>query len=132
MTVEFEASCTLAVQSREARLTGDGAISARSQRHRGPRQDRHASDVTDVTNASRTLLFNLKSLDWDEELLKIFGVPRGCLPTIKTSSEVYCAISEKACDGKMAGVPVAGIQYMDKCRTGWRLCGYQRSKAAPV
>ena len=68
-----------------------------------------ATHVTDVTNASRTLLFNLKSLDWDEELLKIFGVPRGCLPTIKTSSEVYCAISEKACDGKMAGVPVAGI-----------------------
>jgi glycerol kinase len=45
--------------------------------------------VTDVTNASRTLLFNLKTCDWDAELLKLFGVPRALLPEVRSSSEVY-------------------------------------------
>ena len=48
-----------------------------------------AAHVTDVTNASRTLLFDLKALDWDQGLLDVFGVPRALLPTVKTSSEVY-------------------------------------------
>jgi len=45
--------------------------------------------VTDVTNASRTMLMNLKSLDWDDEILKTMGIPRGMLPKIKSSSEIY-------------------------------------------
>lgn len=45
--------------------------------------------ITDVTNASRTMLMDLKTLDWDEELLETFGVPRGMLPEIRSSSEVY-------------------------------------------
>jgi glycerol kinase len=45
--------------------------------------------ATDVSNASRTLLFNLHTLDWDEELLKIMGVPRAMLPEVRGSSEVY-------------------------------------------
>ncbi|MEW6084184.1 MAG: glycerol kinase GlpK [Chloroflexota bacterium] len=45
--------------------------------------------VTDVTNASRTLLMNLKSLDWDEEILKAMGIPRVMLPEIRSSSEIY-------------------------------------------
>jgi glycerol kinase len=43
--------------------------------------------VTDVTNASRTLLMDLRTLDWDDELLKVFGVPRRMLPTIRSSSD---------------------------------------------
>jgi glycerol kinase len=45
--------------------------------------------VTDVTNASRTMLFNIHSLNWDEELLKIFNIPASILPGVKSSSEVY-------------------------------------------
>lgn len=60
--------------------------------------------VTDVTNASRTMLMNLKTLDWDDEVLKVMGIPRGMLPEIKSSSEVYGTIKA----GALKGVPVAG------------------------
>jgi glycerol kinase len=60
--------------------------------------------VTDVTNASRTLLMNLRSLDWDPELLDTIGVPRAVLPKIRSSSEVYGHVAA----GELAGVPVAG------------------------
>jgi glycerol kinase len=46
-----------------------------------------AQHVTDVSNASRTLLFNLQTLDWDDELLRLFGVPRAILPRVTASSE---------------------------------------------
>jgi glycerol kinase len=59
--------------------------------------------VTDVTNASRTLLMNLKTLDWDDELLRLFGVPRSMLPKICSSSEVYGNVH-----GALGGVPIAG------------------------
>jgi glycerol kinase len=45
--------------------------------------------ITDVTNASRTLLMNLKTLDWDDEILKTLGIPRAMLPEIRSSSEIY-------------------------------------------
>jgi len=45
--------------------------------------------VTDYSNASRTMLFNIKRLDWDDELLEIFGIPEEVLPEVKESSEVY-------------------------------------------
>src|ERR671930_2810121 len=59
--------------------------------------------VTDVTNASRTMIMNLETLDWDEEILGILGVPRAMLPEIKASSEVY----GEAKNG-LGGIPVAG------------------------
>jgi glycerol kinase len=59
--------------------------------------------VTDVSNASRTLLMNLKTLDWDEEILHILGIPRPMLPRICSSSEVYGTAR-----GSMNGIPVAG------------------------
>lgn len=61
--------------------------------------------VTDVSNASRTLLFNLHTLNWDDELLKLLGVPRAMLPQIVSSSEV---VGE--CDAKWLGgvIPIAG------------------------
>lgn len=63
--------------------------------------------VTDVTNASRTLLMNLETLDWDEELLNIFGVPRNLLPDIKSSSEIYAKTDPSGPLG--SAIPIAGI-----------------------
>ena len=60
--------------------------------------------VTDVSNASRTLLMNLVTLDWDDELLSIVGVPRSMLPTIKASWQVYGTAKGEP----LAGIPVAG------------------------
>jgi len=60
--------------------------------------------VTDPSNASRTMLFNLRTGDWDEELLRIFGVPRSVLPAVGSSSEVY---GETTLFG--GAVPIAGI-----------------------
>lgn len=59
--------------------------------------------VTDVTNASRTLMMDLQTLDWDKEILQILGVPRAMLPDVRSSSEVYGKAT-----GLLAGVPVAG------------------------
>ena len=60
--------------------------------------------ITDVTNASRTQLMNLRSLDWDEELLTAFDIPKIMLPTIKSSSEVYGHITSEV----LTNVPIAG------------------------
>ncbi|HEY1526743.1 MAG TPA: glycerol kinase GlpK [Candidatus Angelobacter sp.] len=68
----------------------------------GPSKGIHA---TDVTNASRTQLMNLKTLQWDEELLRAFSIPRQILPEIRSSSEIYGQIRQ----GPLSGVPVAGI-----------------------
>lgn len=67
--------------------------------------------VTDVTNASRTQLMNLETLDWDNELLKIFGIKREWLATIKSSSEIYGTTSDGLHMGgiPISGIPVAGI-----------------------
>jgi glycerol kinase len=62
--------------------------------------------VTDVTNASRTMLYNIKTLEWDEELLQIFDVPRSILPEVKQSSEVY---GETATTIFASKIPIAGI-----------------------
>ncbi|TML15349.1 MAG: glycerol kinase GlpK [Actinobacteria bacterium] len=59
--------------------------------------------VTDVTNASRTMMMNLETLDWDDEILGILGVPRAMLPEIRASSETY----GEAKNG-LVGIPVAG------------------------
>ena len=59
--------------------------------------------VTDVTNASRTMMMNLETLDWDDEILGILDVPRAMLPEIRASSEVYGEAK-----GDLAGIPVAG------------------------
>jgi glycerol kinase len=62
--------------------------------------------ATDLTNASRTLLCNIKTGEWDPELLKIFNIPVGVLPEIKTSSEVYGTAYEPK---SLRGIPIAGI-----------------------
>ncbi len=60
--------------------------------------------ITDVTNASRTQLMDLETLDWDAEILALLDIPRACLPQIRSSSEVY-----GTCRGVLEGVPLAGI-----------------------
>ncbi len=62
--------------------------------------------ITDVTNASRTLFMDLETLQWDDEILEIFGVPRSMLPEIKSSSEVYGHVSTSSL---LREVPIAGI-----------------------
>src|ERR1044071_5345458 len=61
--------------------------------------------ATDVTNASRTQLMDLQTLDWDAELLRAFGIPPQVLPEIRSSSEVYGHVAQ----GPLKGVAVAGI-----------------------
>ncbi len=59
--------------------------------------------ITDVTNASRTMLMNLHTLDWDDDMLRVFDIPRAMLPTIRPSSAVYGEAR-----GDLAGIPIAG------------------------
>mgnify|MGYP003429408020 FL=1 len=62
--------------------------------------------VTDVTNASRTLLMDLRTLDWSDELLQAFGIPRSMMPEIRSSSEVVGTVAAPLA---ARGAPVAGI-----------------------
>ncbi|MEE3225042.1 MAG: glycerol kinase GlpK, partial [Bacteroidota bacterium] len=62
--------------------------------------------VTDVTNACRTLLFNINTMEWDEELLELFDVPKSMLPEVKDSSEVYGHTKTTIFASK---IPIAGI-----------------------
>ncbi len=62
--------------------------------------------ATDVSNASRTLLYSLERGKWDAQMLELFGIPEAVLPEIRSSSEVYGEVSTSL---GLAGVPVAGI-----------------------
>ena len=62
--------------------------------------------LTDVTNASRYMLMNLHTLEWDDELCDAFGVPKHLLPKIMPSSCVYCRVREPAC---IQGVALSGV-----------------------
>jgi glycerol kinase len=62
--------------------------------------------VTDVSNASRTMLFNIHTLEWDKELLKLFDIPESMLPAVKSNSEVY-GYTENVLTGNM--VPLSGM-----------------------
>ena len=60
--------------------------------------------ATDLTNASRTMLFNVKTLAWDEELLQIFDIPRAILPSVKRSGEIYGYANVNG-----RAIPIAGV-----------------------
>ena len=62
--------------------------------------------VTDVTNASRTMLFNIHTMNWDEELLALFRIPKSMLPQVKQSSEVYAHTKSSFFEEK---IPISGI-----------------------
>ena len=66
---------------------------------------KHQVHVTDYTNAARTMLFNIHTLEWDEELLKLFGVPRDLLPDVMPSSCLYGYTDESMLGGR---IPIAG------------------------
>lgn len=61
--------------------------------------------MTDVTNASRTLLLNLKTLDWDPEMLDFFQIERHCLPTIKPCASLFGLVA----NGPLQGTPVTSV-----------------------
>lgn len=63
--------------------------------------------ATDYSNASRTLMYNIYELKWDEELLEILGIPSSMLPEVRPSSEIYGQVSERHFFG--VAVPIAGI-----------------------
>jgi len=62
--------------------------------------------VTDVTNASRTMIYNINTLSWDDELLSLFTIPRSMLPDVRSSSEVYGETAGRILANK---IPIAGI-----------------------
>lgn len=67
--------------------------------------------VTDVTNASRTMLYNIRKLCWDNDILRELGIPSSVLPEVRSSSEVYGVMSLTASAGKKiwGGIPISGI-----------------------
>ncbi|CAL9594264.1 glycerol kinase GlpK [Streptomyces sp. Tu 3180] len=85
----------------------------------GPAGGVHA---TDVTNASRTMLMNLETLDWDDELLEIFGVPRAMLPAIHPSSDPEAYGRARTSRPLSAAVPVTGVLGDQHAATVGQVC----------
>lgn len=75
--------------------------------------------VTDVSNASRTMLFNIHTLSWDPELLELFNIPAGMLPEVRSSSEIYGTTSK---DLFSSPIPIAGIAGDQQAATFGQMC----------
>lgn len=75
--------------------------------------------ITDITNASRTMLFNIHTQEWDRELLDLFEVPASLLPEVKSCSEIYC---ETAGDVLSEKIPIAGIAGDQQAALFGQLC----------
>ncbi|WP_300829558.1 glycerol kinase GlpK [uncultured Rikenella sp.] len=75
--------------------------------------------VTDVSNASRTMLFNIHSLAWDRELLELFDIPESMLPTVRDSSEIYCDTATTLFSTK---IPISGIAGDQQAALFGQLC----------
>ncbi|SFC48441.1 glycerol kinase [Parapedobacter composti] len=75
--------------------------------------------LTDVSNASRTMLYNINTLEWDDELLSLFGIPKSMLPQVRSSSEVY---GETAANILAAKIPIAGIAGDQQAALFGQLC----------
>ena len=76
--------------------------------------------VTDYTNASRTMIFNIKTLQWDEKILEALDIPKSMLPEVKNSSEVYAEISLPTSND--VKVPIAGIAGDQQASLFGQLC----------
>jgi glycerol kinase len=85
--------------------------------------------VTDVTNASRTLLFNIVKGEWDAELLKLFDIPASILPEVKWSSE---RVGEVTTTLGLGGVPIAGIAGDNKRRSSASCAGARARPRIPT
>ncbi len=75
--------------------------------------------VTDITNASRTMIYNIHSQEWDHELLELFDIPKALLPEVKSCSEIYC---ETAGDVLSVKIPIAGIAGDQQAALFGQLC----------
>ena len=75
--------------------------------------------ITDISNASRTMLYNIQTLEWDTELLELFDIPKSMLPTVKSSSEIY---GETAANILAARIPIAGIAGDQQAALFGQLC----------
>lgn len=75
--------------------------------------------ITDISNAARTLLFNIDTLKWDDELLAIFDIPASLLPTVKSSSEIYGYTQHPAI---ATGIPIAAIAGDQQASLFGQLC----------
>ncbi len=75
--------------------------------------------ITDVSNASRTLLYNIHTMKWDTELLDLFGIPKSMLPEVKSSSEVYAKTATTLFASK---IPIAGIAGDQQAALFGQLC----------
>ncbi|MCJ8167181.1 glycerol kinase GlpK [Pontibacter sp. E15-1] len=75
--------------------------------------------LTDITNASRTMLFNIHAQQWDQELLDLFDIPRSILPEVRSSSEVFCTTSGKIFSAK---IPIAGVAGDQQAALFGQLC----------
>ena len=87
--------------------------------------------ITDVTNASRTMLMNLTTLSWNEEIASIIGVPMSMLPEIRASSEVYGEVKS----GAFQGVQLAAISATSRRRPSVRPASRRekpRTRTAPA
>lgn len=85
----------------------------------GGTADAGALHITDVTNASRTLMYNIHTGDWDDELLDLLGVPRAMLPEVRSSSEVYANTSGEIFSSQ---TPIAGIAGDQQAATFGQRC----------
>jgi glycerol kinase len=75
--------------------------------------------ITDITNASRTMLFNIKTQQWDKDLLKLFNIPESMLPEVKGSSEIYCTTSTPIFK---EGIPISGMAGDQQAALFGQLC----------
>ncbi|WP_194975509.1 glycerol kinase GlpK [Aquiflexum lacus] len=75
--------------------------------------------LTDITNASRTMIYNIHNKEWDKELLDLFGIPKSILPEVKSSSEVY---GETTGDILSVKIPIAGIAGDQQAALFGQLC----------
>jgi glycerol kinase len=75
--------------------------------------------ITDVSNAARTMLFNIETLEWDRNLLDIFRVPLEILPSVRSSSEIYGEVSAVE---KLSGIPIGGIAGDQQAALFGQLC----------
>jgi glycerol kinase len=75
--------------------------------------------VTDVSNASRTMMYNIRTLNWDKELLELFGIPESVLPEVKSSSEIYGFTSKELFGYE---IPISGIAGDQQAATFGQMC----------
>lgn len=75
--------------------------------------------VTDVSNASRTMIYNIRTLSWDKELLDLFGIPKEMLPEVKSSSEIYGYASPELFGTE---IPISGVAGDQQAATFGQMC----------